>query len=599
MAYQSIYLGTPNNNDGDSLYAGGAKINSNFLEIYNGIAGGPLNAVRINLGSGQVAAPTTSSTLRWSVTQQAFVPSSSNMVTSLGDNGSSGLILTNANGRAGADLEYTDSPNKLVLFLNGRPIFDVRTTTTGSVALTRGTMVFGMGNPRTTALAISTRGVAIGGDQGLVVYRNVGEEQAVSSTVLSTGSSGVILYDTPLTSGYITPSDSSNAIVNSGFVQNAILRRGYANSSVTITGIAGLTGGGFISSNQTLQLNPYTFNNFCQGLLYSYQSNGTIQVEPGAATHFSFSVSGATVISQTSIVAIVAMNSKIQRAWNNTATWTPSNNQASIDTIVGDSWYYIFLIGNNSTGAGDFMITNSRDYSNAAVKLGAVTTQYSVIRRIGAFRTSAVAASIIPEPFVTRRIDNTSIKVEYLQQQGMSAGYNSSLTTTSNAVGQVNTLTTLPAAGWATGLFGSSAATTATASQFSSVLVKYLPPLPGITADFEIITQPATGLCTVAFFGDPWVTSATNYYNTTGQIPAPITFIRSNSLMVTSIETRAVAVSPDPAMMTDTQVGASQIWTTSAGTLLRFATIQFATGNNGITVPAFLGWNTKGFTLAR
>ena len=599
MAYQSIFLGTPNNNDGDSLYAGGAKINANFLEIYNGIAGGPLNAVRINLGSGQVAAPSTSNSLRWSVTQQAFVPSSSNMVMSLGDNGSSGLILTNASGRAGADLEYLDSPNKLVLFLNGKPIFDVRTTTTGSVALTRGTMVFGMGNPRTTALAISTRGVAIGGDQGLVVYRNVGEEQAVSSTVLSTGSSGVILYDTPLTSGYITGSDSSNAIVNSGFVQNAILRRGYVNSSVTITGGGGVVGGGFLSSNQILSLNPYTFNNFCQGLLYSYTSAGNIQVEPGASSHFSFSVSGATVISQTSTIAMVALTAKTQRAWNNTATWTQSNTQASIDTIVGDSWYYIYLVGNNITGAGDFMITNSRDYSNAAVKLGAVTTQFSIIRRIGAFRTSAVSGSIIPEPFVTRRIDNTSIKVEYLQQQGMSAGYNSSLTTTSNVVGQVATLTALPVAGWATGLFGSSAATTATASQFSSVLVRYLPPLPGVTADFEIITQPATGLCTVAFFGDPWVTSATNYYNTTGQIPAPITFIRPTSLMVTSIEIRAVAVSPDPATMTDTQVGSSQIWTTSAGTFLRFATIQFAQGNNGITAPAFLGWNTKGFTLAR
>jgi hypothetical protein len=295
------------------------------------------------------------------------------------------------------------------------------------------------------------------------------------------------------------------------------------------------------------------------------------------------------------------LSTKTQRIWNNTATWTPSNTQASIDTIVGDTWYYIFLIANNTTGAADFMITNSRDYSNAVVKLGAVTTQLSIIRRIGAFRTSnqQISGYFIPEPFITRKIDENSIKVEYLQRQGMSAGYNSSLTTTSNVVGQVATLTTLPAAGWATGLFGSSAATTATASQFSSVLVRYLPPLPGVTADFEIISQPATGLCTVAFFGDPWVTSATNYYNTTGQIPAPITFIRPTSLMVTSIETRAVAMSPDPTMMTDVQVGSSQIWTTSAGTLLRFATIQFAQGNNGITAPAFLGWNTKGFTLAR
>ena len=599
MAYQPIYLGTPNNNDGDSLYAGGAKINANFLEIYNGIAGGAANSIRINLGSGQVAAPTTSSTLRWSVTQQAFIPSSSNMVTNLGDNGSSGLILTNANGKAGADLEYSDYPNKLVLFLNGRPMFDVRTTTTGSVLLTRGTMVFGMGNPRTTALAISTRGVAIGGDQGLVVYRNASEESAASSLVISTGSSGAILYDTPLTSGYLSASNSSNAIANTGYVQAALRSKGYAFSSVSITGSGGVVGGGFLSSTQTLTLNPYTFSHFCQGLLYSYQSNGTIQIEPGAATHYSFSVSGATVINQTSVVAMVSVTAKAQRAWNNTATWSPSNSQACIDTIAGDTWYYIYLIGNNNSGASDFIVTNSRDYANATVKLGAVTTQYSIVRRIGTFRTSAVSGSIIPEPFITRRLDNTSIKVEYLQQQGMSAGYNSSLTTTSNVVGQVATLTAIPVIGWAQGLFSSSVATTAVASMFSSVLVRYLPPLPGITADFEIIAQPATGLCTVAFFGDPWVTSATNYYNTTGQIPAPITFIRPTSLMVTSIETRAVAMSPDPTMMTDTQVGSSQIWTTSTGTFLRFATIQFAQGNNGITAPAFLGWNTKGFTLAR
>lgn len=605
MAYQPIYLGTPNNNDGDSLYAGGAKINSNFLEIYNGVAGGPNNAVRINLGSGQVAAPTTSSTLRWSVTQQAFIPSSSNMVMNLGDNGSSGLILTNANGRAGADLEYTDYPNKLVLFLNGRPMFDVRTTTTGSVALTRGTMVFGMGNPRTTALAISTRGVAIGGDQGLVVYRNVGEEQAVSSTVLSTGSSGVILYDTPLTSGYTTPSDSSNAIANTGFVQNAILRRGYANSSITITGIGGLTGGGFLSSNQVLSISPSTFNNMCNGLLYSFTNPGGtnyIQLEPGAAAHYSFSVSGAAVISATSVLAVVTVPNRILRRFTaGSGFWQVNGDVAVLDTPTVDTWFYVYLIANNTTGVPDFLVSTSRDYASVAVKLGAITTQYSVVRRLGAFRTAAalVGGVVIPEPFVTRNIGNNTIRVEYLQSSSL-AGYNSSLATTSNVVGQVATLTTLPASGWAQGMFSSGVATTATASMFSSILVKYIPPLPGITADFEVVSQPATGLCTVAFFGDPWISSATTYYTVSTQaIPAPVSFIRPNTVMVTSIDVRTVPISPDITLVTDAQLGASQVWTTSAGTLLRFATLQLATGNNGITAPAFLGWNVKGFNIAR
>lgn len=600
MAYQAIYLGTPNNNDGDSLYAGGAKINGNFGEIYTALAGSAVNSIRINLGSGSVASPSTSNTLLWSYAQQAFIPSSSNMMTNLADNGSSGLILTNVSGRAGADSEYADQPNKLVLFLNGRPMWNTRTTTTGSVALTRGTMLFGMGNPRATSLAISTRGVAIGGDLGLTVYRQTSEESLASSLVISTGSSGIILYDTPLTSGYLPVSDSSNAIANTGFVQAAVASKGYAFSSVLITGAIGLAGGGSLSSNQTVSLNPYTFNNYCNGLLYSYQTGGFIQVEPGAATHYTFSVAGQTAINQTSVVAVVSLSTRTQRIWNNTATWTPSNTYACIDTIVGDTWYYVYLVGNNATGAGDFLVTTSRDYASIVVKLGAVTTQYSVIRRIGAFRTSGISlGTLIPEPFVTRRLDNSAIRLEWLQQQGLGAGYNSSLTTTSNAVGQVNTITTLPAAGWATGLFSSSVATTATASMFSSILVRYLPPLPGITANMEVITQSSTGLCTVAFFADPWVSSATNYYNTTGQIPAPLTFIRPTALMVTSIETRTVPISPDVTQITDVQLAASTIWTTSTGTFLRFATLQLAIGNNGIAVPAFLAWNIKGFDFAR
>lgn len=595
MAYQAISLGTPNNNDGDSLYAGGAKINANFSEVYTAIAGSLTDTIRINLGSGNVADPSTSQTLMWSAANQAFIPASSNMLINLADNGSSGLILTNTQGKAGADSEYTGISNALTLFINGRPLWSARASTTGSVALTRGTLLFGMGNPRATSLAITTRGVAVGGDQGLTVYRNATEESLASSVVLSTGSSGVILYDTPLTNIYVSPSDSSNAIVNSGFVQAAITRRGYAFSSTTVLSGAGLVGGGALASSQTLSINPYTFNNLCNGLLYSYQANGTIQVEPGSAAHFSFSVTGATVISQSSIIATVTLNTRSQRSWNNTTTWTPTNNQACIDTIVGNTWYYIFLVANNSTGAADFVVTDSRDYAGINIKLGVITAQYSVIRRIGAFRTTAFAGSIIPEPFVTRKVDNNCIRIDWI---GNSRGYNTSLTVTSNVVGQVATLTVQPAAGWAQGMFSSSVASTAVASMFSSVLIRYIPPLPGVTADLEIVTQPATGICTVAFFGDPWASSANNAYSTE-TIPAPVQFIRPTNVMVTSIETRTVAISPDVTTLTDTQVGSSQIWSNSAGTFLRFATMQLALGNNGITPPFFLGWNTKGVTIAR
>jgi hypothetical protein len=55
MTYQPINLGTPNNNDGDSLYAGGSKINANFAELYTNLAGSSSGTLRIDLsGAGAV-----------------------------------------------------------------------------------------------------------------------------------------------------------------------------------------------------------------------------------------------------------------------------------------------------------------------------------------------------------------------------------------------------------------------------------------------------------------------------------------------------------------------------------------------------------------
>jgi hypothetical protein len=301
---------------------------------------------------------------------------------------------------------------------------------------------------------------------------------------------------------------------------------------------------------------------------------------------------------------MVSLNTPRNRFWNVSATWLPTNNYACIDTIVSSTWYYLYLIANNTTGEADFVVTTSRDYAGIVFKLGTITAQYSVIRRLGAFRTNGTG-SLTPEPFIVRRIDNSSIRIEYLSQgYGGISGYGSSLTTTSNSVGQVQTLiNVLPAAGYAQGLFSSSIANTAVASLYSSVLVRWIPPLPGITAEMEIITQPATSMCTIAFFGDPWVSSTTNYWgyfaSTARIVPAPMQMIRPLIPMVTSIETRILVVSPDVSQISDSVVGSSNIWTTSEGTIIRYASVQLATGNNGIQAPAFLGWNVKGFTIAR
>ena len=73
MSLQSVNLGTPNNNDGDSLFAGGSKINANFVELYNALAGGSSNTLRIDLSSNTVKG----NTLRWSDAQSKFIAVSS------------------------------------------------------------------------------------------------------------------------------------------------------------------------------------------------------------------------------------------------------------------------------------------------------------------------------------------------------------------------------------------------------------------------------------------------------------------------------------------------------------------------------------------
>jgi hypothetical protein len=128
--------------------------------------------------------------------------------------------------------------NSLSLAINGRRMWDIVATTTGAAAATRGTWLIGMGNPFATSLAITTRGISAGGVDGLTVYRNAAEENTVSSMMLSTGSSGIILHQTPIinSANYKAASDSSGTIVHSGFVQEAISRRGFANGTSTVTG---------------------------------------------------------------------------------------------------------------------------------------------------------------------------------------------------------------------------------------------------------------------------------------------------------------------------------------------------------------------------
>ncbi|NBS71287.1 hypothetical protein EBT31_20615, partial [bacterium] len=357
MSVQLINLGTPNNNDGDSLYAGGTKINANFTELYTQLAGTSTlgsAALRIDLGTAVVNTPVVGSMLAWSVTKNQFVPSSSTMLKTLSHNGSSVLVLTNALGQAGVSsdsVEYQGASTALDLLFNGRRMWDLLATTTGSTALTRGSWYIGLGNAQATSLALTTRGVAIGGVDGLTVYRNTTEESAGSSLTLATGSSGIILYQTPIINyaDYVSPLNSSGAVVHSGFVQEAISSRKFADGTSTMVGVRGVAGGGALalSGGGAVDRQLYTdvrfFKNHLQGLTYSY-SNPNINVTSGSAAHYSFSVAGASQVSSADVQAFVVVSSTLTRSFTNSATWQSTNTEAALETIVANTWYYLYLI---------------------------------------------------------------------------------------------------------------------------------------------------------------------------------------------------------------------------------------------------------------
>ena len=97
MSYQPINLGTPNNNDGDSLFAGGTKINANFSDIYNNLGGSTAAAIKVGIPNSF----NSSTGLFWNYAQGQFIPASSNALRSLGSVGYNGLFITNNAGVAG------------------------------------------------------------------------------------------------------------------------------------------------------------------------------------------------------------------------------------------------------------------------------------------------------------------------------------------------------------------------------------------------------------------------------------------------------------------------------------------------------------------
>jgi len=601
MALQTIFLGTPNNNDGDSLYAGGTKINANFSELYTQLAGSATGSLRIDLGTPLIGAPAVGDMLGWSPINNQFIPSSSTMLKTLSGNGSSVLILTNNTGKAGTDEEYTSIPNSLEMIFNGRRMWRMAATTTGSTAATRGAWFFGMGNAQATSLAITNRGVAIGGIDGLTVFRNNAEESGVSSMMISTGSSGIILYRTPIINSddYKSPSDSSGTIVHSGFVQEAISRRGFANGTSTVTGARGVSGGGALSENRSVSIDGRFFPDFISGLTYNIRGTPLrLVVSPGAAVHYSFSVTGATVVTSTEVRSFVAATVEMSRAWDNAGTWTATNGQASLDTINTGTWYYVYLIVDEGTGGADIVATNSSSYSITESKLASAQggSAYRVVRRLGCFRT--LNTSIDPLPFVTTNAGGNVLRLSYANT-GAGPNHSSSVETTSFTKLTVDSLLSHQ------GLLLSSVATTANAALYSSILIRAIPPLPGITAEINVIHNTTLITNAVVFFGEPWASSNATAYGAninSGPTNGPTQVVKDTVASVTSIHTKMLTVSPGNELIPDNIVAGSTVWGSTSGAIIRYAIAGQNMAGQPLAstgTPAFLGWDTRGFTIAR
>ena len=134
MSLQPINLGTPNNNDGDSLYAGGVKINANLSELYTGLGGSSSVNLKVAVG----LSPATSTLLAWSSAAQAFVPASSNSIRSTGAVGVNSFVVTNNTGVAGnADGDLSSVSNTALLQLEGRGMLSIQARNNSSTATTR------------------------------------------------------------------------------------------------------------------------------------------------------------------------------------------------------------------------------------------------------------------------------------------------------------------------------------------------------------------------------------------------------------------------------------------------------------------------------
>jgi len=604
MPYQPLGLGTPNNNDGDSLYAGGVKINSNFAEIYAALAGSSSGTIKVATGT----TPTTASSLIWSVSQQKFIPVIADSIRATGTSATNTFFITNAAGLAGNGVnDLSSNANIAVLQLESRNMFFVHSRFNTSTATTRGTLDVNLGNANVTSLSVYTTGVTVRGLRGVEVFRAAGEDSATYTKMLDTTSTatGLTLYQTPVidlpsnTAAVRNGSDSSNAIAHTGFVKVNVAER--ALSSTQITARRGLVAtGSSLTTSWAVNIDGIYHPKHIEGLIYSYNTVvNKITLVTGAASHWSYSTSGVAGIDGTSAIAIVASYTPIIRTF--ATGWTPEYNSAGstpalIDaSISANTWYYLYYLGalaqhtvGSQTfypGSSNVVISSNRDIASVNSQLNAAGygAQWAVCRRLGPVRSNSAGTGLVA--FNVKRIDHGGFEFYWGLQpngSGASGGADTSYTLTINTAAQLKVV-------------GSAA--TFTLQDYNSAVLTTVPPLPGITAHLTLRHRNAGNLPELRLFGESWTVNSS-----ISALNPPFEVVRSTTTGITCLHNIQLPMSPDGCYIPDGEYGGAGILrvTTSTGLILRYI-FQNPTeeGNKALTTSALLQIITTGFRIAR
>ena len=627
MSFQPINLGTPNNNDGDSLYAGGKKINENFSEIYEKFGGSSSAAIKIDVGT---TTPNTSTALVWNGAQQKFVPFSSNSVRAPGKISLNAIYVTNDAGKAGDAgndlLNDAAQPNNLIAQLDGRSMFTIQARNNTSITTNvRGQLDINLGNSQVTSLSVYTTSVVIRGINGVQVYRSSSEDVAVYTKILDTTSTatGITLYERPvldfttMSAGVRNGTDSSNAIAHTGFTKLLLTQYPFSSTAVRAQrGIVSNNPSQTLTADSLLTIDGIYHPKHIEGLIYNYNNTGganKLVLVTGAAAHWSYSTSGVAGIIPTTAISIVASYNPIVRTFRN--GWTPEYNvdgtiPAIIDaTSSASTWYYLYYLGctiyTSSLGTGvgrefwpgssNVVVSSNRDIESVDNQLTAAGYPYwRVVRRLGPIKTDTTNRAI---PFNVKRIDHGGF--EFYWGLNPSAGG-------LGGAGDTSYTTTIQRQDiWTFGSSVNLAISDTPGVGFGSSLLTTVPPIPGVTAHITVQHNPiATGnLPYLYLYGQPWTVNGS-----ISTLNPPFEVVRSLTTGLTNVHNIQLPMSPDGCYIPDgTYFGAGilSVFDSNLGTRVRFAFKRPWTdgpvGQNGAATCSSnsLAFTVTGFRLAR